>query len=54
LSRCRPLCCGAHGHIADGDTGQGAVCVDAAGPDLARAWRAGAQPEGAFRLDVRG
>ena len=32
LCRCRPLCCGVHGHIADGDSGQGAVCVAACWP----------------------
>ena len=32
--------------LADGDTGQGAACVDAAGPDLAPAWPAGAQSGG--------
>jgi hypothetical protein len=40
LCRCRPLCCGIHGHIADGDSGQGAVCVAAcwpgSGPRMAR------------------
>ena len=43
-----------HGHIADGNAGQGAVCVDAAWPDLARVWPAGANRAGAFRIDVRG
>jgi hypothetical protein len=53
LCRCRPLCCGIHGHIADGDSARERCAWPLAGPDLARAWPVGAL-SGCVRLDVRG